>query len=127
MRTADNVEITNVFPVLPSMLIVEFDSGAEYRVIDISPYLSMPVFSPLNEPDFFRQAKVDPEVGTVIWPGDIDIAPETLYLDSVPLGDFTQRVGGVNRKEAAGKNTREKTWLMQFGYKPSNTGGVVDE
>ncbi len=108
MRTADNVEITNVFPVLPSILIVEFDSGAEYRVIDISAYLSMPVFSPLNEPGFFRQAKVDPEVGTVVWPGEIDIAPETLYLDSVPL-EVTQRVGRANRKEVAGKNPREKS------------------
>jgi hypothetical protein len=75
MRTADNVEITNVFPVLPNVLIVEFDAGAEYRVFDVSSYLSMPVFTPLRDPEFFRQARVDPEVGTVVCPGEIDIAP----------------------------------------------------
>ncbi len=32
----------------------------------------------------FRQARV--EHGTVVWPGNIDIAPETLYDRSEPLG-----------------------------------------
>ena len=32
---------------------------------------------------FSRRVKVD--YGTVVWPGDIDVAPETLYDDSAPL------------------------------------------
>ena len=97
-KDVDSVEVTNVFPVLPSILIVEFDLGAEYRVIDIASYISMPVFSPLKDPDFFRQAKFDPEAGTVVWPGEIDIAPETLYLEGVPLTvPSLQTVGRISR------------------------------
>ena len=41
------------------------------------PYLDLPVFQPLKNPSFFALASVS--YGTVVWPGDIDIAPETLY------------------------------------------------
>jgi hypothetical protein len=39
-----------------------------------------PVFRPLRDPDFFRQVKVDDRAVTFEWPGEVDIAPETLYL-----------------------------------------------
>jgi Protein of unknown function (DUF2442) len=37
------------------------------------------VLEPLNEPAYFAQVVVDPEAGTVVWPGGIDLAPEPLY------------------------------------------------
>lgn len=37
------------------------------------------VLEPLNDPSYFAQVGVDPEAGTVVWPGDIDLAPESLY------------------------------------------------
>jgi hypothetical protein len=37
------------------------------------------VSEPLADPDFFAQARVDPEIRTVVWPNGYDMAPETLY------------------------------------------------
>jgi hypothetical protein len=36
------------------------------------------VFEPLADPAFFAQVRVDPEAGTIVWPG-VDMAPEPLY------------------------------------------------
>lgn len=63
-------------------LDLEFENG-ERRRFDVTPYLHYPVFRRLENPGFFSLARV--EYGTVVWPGNIDIAPETLYDLSVPV------------------------------------------
>ena len=57
-------------------LKVRFNDGLE-KAFDVSPYLSKGLFSRLRDPELFRQAYV--AYDTVCWPGNLDIAPETLY------------------------------------------------
>jgi hypothetical protein len=47
---------------------------------DCRPLLEFGVFQELKDLSYFRQARV--ELGTVVWPHEQDICPDTLYLDS---------------------------------------------
>lgn len=63
-------------------LELEFNTG-EVRLFDMCPYLERGVFMQLKDIKLFKQAYVAFE--TVCWPGNLDIAPETLYDRSVPM------------------------------------------
>ena len=58
---------------------IRFEDGVTADV-DLSYLLDYgPVFEPLRDPGYFRQLRADPEAGTIVWPNEADIAPETLY------------------------------------------------
>ena len=57
-------------------LNILFNNGKR-KVFDVSPYLSKGLFSRLQDPELFKQAFV--AYDTVCWPGNLDIAPETLF------------------------------------------------
>lgn len=66
-------------PVSGCMVHVRFEDGTA-GAVDLSYLLDYGgVFEPLRDPDFFRQLRADPEAGTVVWPNQADIAPESLY------------------------------------------------
>ena len=58
------------------MLELKVSTG-ETRLFDARPYLEKGVFTRLKDPAMFKQAYV--AFDTVCWPGNLDIAPETLY------------------------------------------------
>jgi hypothetical protein len=75
------IQVTTVQAAPDYQLVLTFNNG-ERRRFDMHRYLRYPVFRRLENPAFFALARVD--YGTVTWPGEIDIAPETLYEHSVP-------------------------------------------
>ena len=40
------------------------------------------VFVPLEDLDFFKRVRVDPEIGTLVWPNEVDFCPDVLYSEA---------------------------------------------
>ena len=71
-------------------LLLTFRNG-EKRLFDVSELLNLPAYRSIK--NVFSSVRV--VYGTVVWPGDVDISPETLYLRSVPadsLGTLNQNL-----------------------------------
>jgi hypothetical protein len=75
----------NYLPVVAGVAVVRdhvlrllFTDGTAGDV-DFSAEHWTGVLAPLNDPAYFAQVMVDAEAGTVVWPNDIDLAPEPLY------------------------------------------------
>lgn len=79
------IDIVRVVPHPNFTLELEYTNG-ERRVFDATPLLSIKPWTHLSNWATFRLARV--EYGTVTWPGDLDIAPETLYDRSRPIDMF---------------------------------------
>lgn len=60
-------------------LEITFSSG-EVGIYDCRPLLTFGVFRELADEDYFRRVHI--VNGTVAWPHEQDICPDTLYLDS---------------------------------------------
>ena len=56
-----------------------FENG-EKRKFDMKPFFDRKPFNRLLNSPLFSKASV--QYGTVVWPGNIDIAPETLWSGS---------------------------------------------
>ncbi len=75
-----NPRITKVIPIDDFKLILTFTNG-ECKIYDCSDLLEFGVFKELRDINYFKQAKITD--GTVTWPQEQDICPDTLYLDSI--------------------------------------------
>ena len=63
-------------------LDVQFNDGSLKR-FDAKPHLNYEVFRELKDLNYFKRVGV--AFGTVQWPHEQDISPETLYLEGIPL------------------------------------------
>ena len=78
------------------LLVLDFENG-ERRVFDMAPFMDKKPFVQLKDSPLFAMASV--AYGTMVWPGNIDIAPETLYDHSQPVsgqGELRQFRGKLN-------------------------------
>lgn len=76
------IDVVSVHATQEYLLYLEFENG-EKKKFDMAPLMDKRPFVRLKGSPLFLAARVD--YGTVCWPGNIDIAPETLYDRSVPL------------------------------------------
>lgn len=73
-------EVTQAVPIGGTRLRLEFRSG-ERGEVDIAPLVGdfVGVFEPLTDPAFFGRVRVDPDLGTIVWPNGADLCPDVLY------------------------------------------------
>lgn len=71
--------VVSVKPLPEFKLALTFANG-EHGTYDCRPLLDFGVFQELRAPNYFRQVKAS--FGTIAWPHEQDICPDTLYLDS---------------------------------------------
>jgi hypothetical protein len=75
--------VKEVSPLEDYLLKLVFSNGEE-RYFDMKPYLNRGIFAVLRDINLFKAVK--PTHGTIEWPGEIDMCPDTLYANSVPCG-----------------------------------------
>ena len=71
--------VTAIEGISEYTLLLRFDNG-ELRSLDCSYLLKLLPYQDRLKP-VFSQARA--EYGTVVWPGDLDISPETAYIKSI--------------------------------------------
>ncbi|MGB8644936.1 MAG: DUF2442 domain-containing protein, partial [Anaerolineae bacterium] len=67
-----------------------FEDGVE-GIIDLAELVQFKgVFAPVQDLDYFRQARVNPELGTIVWPNEADLDADVLYalVQSQPIPSF---------------------------------------
>lgn len=77
------IKVSGVRPLDDFRLWLRFNTG-EAKIFDFKPLLSAPGFAPLADKEVFKGVYLD--YGVTVWNnGDIDIAPEALYKDSISV------------------------------------------
>lgn len=83
------VDVIRVEALEPLRLRLWFDDGTEGE-LDLGTFLRLQgVFEPLQDPGYFRLVRVDPELGTVVWPNGADLDACALHarVHGRPLPD----------------------------------------
>ena len=60
---------------------VRFNDGRQ-GIADLAEVLKGPVFEPLQDPDAFKDFRIDEELRTIVWSNGADLAPEYLYYQA---------------------------------------------
>jgi len=74
-----NPRVKAVNPLQDWQLEITFSNG-EVGIYDCKPHLQFGIFQELQDVSYFRQVRA--EGGTIVWPNEQDICPDTLYQGS---------------------------------------------
>jgi hypothetical protein len=84
------VKVTSAQVLGHYRLRIGFSDGSS-RDFDLTGELHGPIFEPHADPDFFAQARVNDELGTIVWPNGADLDPLVLHGDFEPASRFVHR------------------------------------
>ena len=75
-------DVINVECIDDYRLCLTFEGG-DRREVDIAALVPFDgIFAPLKDPAYFRQVRVEPDVGTIVWPNGANICPDVLCESS---------------------------------------------
>ncbi len=73
------IDVAEARPTGGHRLYLRFADGVEGEV-DLEGLVRWEgLFAPLRDPSCFAQVRVDPDLGTVVWPNGADLDPDVLY------------------------------------------------
>jgi len=76
------LSIIEVKPIKNYQLQIKFENN-EWRIFDMNPYLNTGLFQQLKDERKFNNVHVS--LDSIAWADDIDLDPEVLYMESIPL------------------------------------------
>jgi hypothetical protein len=93
--------ITKVEPREGHWLRLWFADGA-VKDVDVGPILWGPVFEAIrSDRRIFDAVRVDEELGTIAWPGDVDLDPDVLYGPHEPASGIRLERREVRRPDVS--------------------------
>lgn len=79
--------------VLDGLFVMLTFSDGHVRNVDLEPLMRGPIFQRVRDDrGLFSEVRVDPELGTIVWPNGADLDPDVLYGSASPAG--SARPGG---------------------------------
>jgi Protein of unknown function (DUF2442) len=67
-------------------LLLTFEDGT-VRLADLEPHLDGEIFEPLREINYFKVARVNSELDTIVWDNGADMSPDFLYEIGMPIAE----------------------------------------
>ncbi|MFO1038948.1 MAG: DUF2442 domain-containing protein [Geminicoccaceae bacterium] len=86
-------DVVAVEALEPYRLRLVFEDGVS-GTVDVAKLVRFEgVFAPLGDPASFSAVRVEPDAGTVVWPGGADLDPDVLYAEvtGVPVAELLGR------------------------------------
>jgi hypothetical protein len=102
------IRIISVAPLDGFRLRLTFNDGAVTEA-DFSDDLRGGLGEPLRDPAYFRQARIDEEARTVVWPNGLDPGPYVLHGDHPPAEPSALRVRRLDAVPSQGGSPSPRT------------------
>jgi hypothetical protein len=72
------------FEILSDYKIKVTLSTGKTGIFDVTPYLDKGIFTELKDYNYFKRARI--EFGTIVWPNEQDLSPETIEIKMEEAG-----------------------------------------